>query len=525
MQVRAPRLPVQWPRRAAGDAIRVAYLIGPGRALHIGGVRVDPAAYFEHVVASLDRNRFAVVAFIVDGTRPDAPSLQSLRGMRVAAIGSAPDAVVARALGEGDYDVLIDLAGMTASTGALLAARAARSTWTIAGLQDANVAPLVAHALPAPGTGDAVALSAHRVAFEAVLTQFCESAPWFHDRAGLSPDAMTGLWRKTVATHQAGDMRGALADYDAVLAEQPGFAPALYMSALLLRDGGSGDVAQARLAAAIKTAPAYSEARVALANLCRERGDVDGAARLCSDGLAMREADVVLWRALGLCELARHDAAAARDAFVRALDLVPTDGETHYNHGVALQTLHQRDEALRAYQRALAFAPDLLAAEFNIGVVFQEQGRSDPAITVFEKVIARDPGHVMAYKALGDTLLAARRVDDWLKVFARFEAACPKALALVAQALEAYQYRGDFSGLDRYLDRLRQDDFIPAGRNRPRGQPRADPVPHALFRPGTKCPIWPLPRLQRRGEARLWHAPPAVRHASPGTPSHRVPVR
>jgi protein O-GlcNAc transferase len=462
VQAHAPTNPVQWPRRAAGDSIRVAYLIEPERTLHIGAERVDPAAYFEHVGGGLDRDRFTVVAFIVDGMRPDAPRVQSLRGMRVATIGSARDAAVARALGDGDYDVLIDLAGMRANTGPLLAATVARSTWTIAGLRDANVAPLIAHVLPAPDGGDATALSAHRVALEAALAQYCESAAWFHDRAGLAPDAMTGLWRKTVAAHQAGNTQAALADYDAVLAEQPGFAPALYMSALLLRDSGFRDAAQARLAAAIKAAPAYSQARAALANLCRERGDVDGAAQLCRDGLVSGgEADVALWRALGLCELARHDAAAARDAFVHALDLVPTDGQTHYNHGVALQTLHHRDEALRAYQRALTFAPDLLAAEFNIGVVFQEQGRTDPAIAVFEKVLARDRGHVMAYKALGDTLLSARRVDDWLSVFGRFEAACPKALALVPQALEACQYRGDFAGLDRYLDRLRQDDFIP----------------------------------------------------------------
>jgi protein O-GlcNAc transferase len=461
MQVNLPALPVQWPRRAAGDALRVAYLIAPGRALHLGGVRVDSAAYFEHVVASLDRDRFAVVAFIVDGTPPDAPGLQSLRGVRLAAIGSAPDAAIARALGEGDYDVLIDLAGMTAGTGVLLAARVARSIWTLAGLRDANVAPLVAHTLPAPEASDVAALSAHRATVETALAQWCRNAAWYRDGATLAPDVMTALWRKAVTTHQTGDAQAALAGYDAVLAEQPAFAPALYLSALLLRDRGSADVAQTRLAAAIAAAPAYAEARAALANLRREGGDADGAAQLCRDGLALKDSDVLLWRALGLCELARHDAAVARDAFVRALELMPTDGETHYNHGVALQTLHQRDEALRAYQRALAFAPDLLAADFNIGVVFQEQGRIDPAIAVFEKVIAREPGHVMAYKALGDTMLAARRVDDWLRVFARFEAACPRAFALVAQALEAYQYRGDFAGLDRYLDRLRQDDFVP----------------------------------------------------------------
>ena len=101
-----------------------------------------------------------------------------------------------------------------------------------------------------------------------------------------------------------------------------------------------------------------------------------------------------------------------------------------------LQTLHRRDEALRAYQRALAFTPALLAADFNIGVLFQEQGRTDAAITAFEKVLAREPRHALAHKALGDTLLAARRIDDWLRVFARFEAACPDSLSLMVQALE-----------------------------------------------------------------------------------------
>jgi predicted O-linked N-acetylglucosamine transferase (SPINDLY family) len=461
VQLFTQALPVQWPRRTAGNAIRVAYLIAPGRPLQIAGQSIDPSAYFEYVLAAHTRDQSVIVAFIVDDTRPDASSVRALRDVPVASIGNAPDATLARALGEGDYDVLIDLAGMAAGTGALLAARGARSTWTVAGLRDPNVAPLITHTLPAPESGEISALSLHRETVEAALATLCASAPWYRDRTTLAPDAMAALWRKTVAAHQAGNAEAALAGYDAVLAEQPPFAPALYLSGVLLRQRGAVDAAHRRLAEAIQAAPAYSEARAALANLRRERGDADGAALLCREGLAMSERDVVLWRALGLCELARHDAAAARDAFVRALELVPTDGDTHYNHGVALQTLHQREEALGAYQRALAFSPDLLAADFNIGVILQEQKRTDLAVAVFEKVLSRDPVHVMAYKALADTLLTARRVDDWLQVFARFEAACPKALALVAQALEAYQYRGDFAALDRYLDRLRQDNFTP----------------------------------------------------------------
>ena len=45
-----------------------------------------------------------------------------------------------------------------------------------------------------------------------------------------------------------------------------------------------------------------------------------------------------LWRALGQAELKRGDATAAIAAFDEALRRDPTDGETHYNQGVALQT-------------------------------------------------------------------------------------------------------------------------------------------------------------------------------------------
>ena len=123
------------------------------------------------------------------------------------------------------------------------------------------------------------------------------------------------------------------------------------------------------------------------------------------------------------------------------------------------------DDALASYEEALAARPEGAIERGRVrrkmGVIEQLQGRTDAAIAAFEQVLARDPRHVPAHKALGDTLLGARRIDDWLRVFARFEANCPNALSLAVQALEVYQYRGDFAGLDRYLDRLRRDDFKP----------------------------------------------------------------
>ena len=467
-------VPLLWPRRAAGRALRIAYLVPRDRPWVIGGKEVDIDAYLHHVALAHARDDFAPsILFVGDATHHNVG--MHFQDLPLATLGVAPGLATARLVAESDYDALIDLGGMAEITGPFLAARPARTVWTYRALRRAHVAPLITHELPPLATDEnaksiedadisEAAWTEHRRAIEAALLAAHAEAGRSEAPATLTPGATIELWRTAVAAHQASDPDSALAGYGAVLAEQPDFAPALYLRGLLQRDRGRVAEARSSLSAAMIAAPAYADARIAMANLERELGDLDSARAACLAGLALavdQHSRVTLQRALGLVELARHDGVAARDAFEEVLKFLPTDAEAHYNHGVALQMMHLREDALRAYQRALAFNPEIVAADFNIGVILQEQGRTDAAITAFEQVIARDPRHVPAHKALGDTLLAARRIEDWLRVFERFEASCPQALSLAVQALEVYQYRGDFAGLDRYLDRLRQDDFKP----------------------------------------------------------------
>ncbi len=473
----APTAPLMWPRRTAGRAMRIAYLVpraGAGPWI-VGGAKVDLDAYLRHVVAAHSRDEFApAILFVGDAARPGLGA--GFKDIPLATLGVAPGLATARRVAEADYDALIDLGGMAEVTAPFLAAGPARTVWTYTALKGAHVAPLITHELPplvgAEGRNTIDAAdptfagrwAEHRRALEAALRDVQAGARTSEMPAALPAAAMTGLWRNAVEAHQASGLDVALAGYEAVQTEQPEFAPAHYLKGLVLRDLGRDADARASLSAALAAAPAYADASVAIANLERRLGNLDSAQTACHRGLALAvdaHSRLALRRALGLAELARHDGAAARDAFEAVLKDLPTDAEAHYNHGVALQMMHLRDDAMRAYQRALAINPDLISADFNIGVILQEQGRTDDAIAAFEQVIARDPRHVPAHKALGDTLLAARRIDDWLRVFERFEASCPRALSLAVQALEVYQYRGDFAGLDRYLDRLRQDDFKP----------------------------------------------------------------
>ena len=454
--------PLLWPRRTAGNALRVAYLIAPAGRVDIGGVAIDPDRYLRAIVAAHPPERVVATVYVVGDMPPHETLAELPASVRVETLGSSPEPALARSIAQIDADVLIDLVGVNAAVGPLLAQKPARRRWTYAGLVGANVAPLIENVLAPPEAADEAALARHRVALEAALYEACAAEAWFADVGVRSAPEISAAWQAAVAAHQAGDSEAAIAGYRDVLAEQPGYAPGQYLLGVLLRDLGRSPEAGVAFAAALAAAHAYIEPRVALANLYREQGLTGEAVTLCEEGLRLAPDEVTLWRALGLARLAQRDGASARPAFHRAVQLEPNDATTHYNYGVALQMHNRRVSALRAYQRALALDPELHAADFNIGVIFRGQRRPDAAIKAFAHVLARDPHHVQAYKVLAETLLAERRLDEWFRVFDRFEAACPDALPMAVLALEACQYRADFAALDKYINRLRRDEFKPS---------------------------------------------------------------
>jgi predicted O-linked N-acetylglucosamine transferase (SPINDLY family) len=453
----APGAPLLWPRRSAGAVLRLAYIVAPAMPIEVGGIRIDVESYLRAVVAAHSRERIAATVYVV-GTLDDASMLEKA-GVPVVPLGTNPAPSSARVVAEADNDALIDLVGLKAPLGPLLAQKPARMLLSYGEQASANVAPLITRTLQAPRAGDEVALREHRAKLEATLLEVCASEPWFAAAGARSASELAAGWRTAVAAHQGDNAETAIERYRDLLAEQPGHAATLHLLGTLLRDRGRRNEAEQVFAAAIAAAPAYVEARVALANLYREDGRTGPAVELCEAGLELQPNEAWLWRGLGLARLAQRNARQAHRAFKQALALAPGDAETHYNQGVALQMLHRREAALRAYQRALALDSHLIAADFNIGVIFREQGHADAAVNAFRHVLTRDPRHVPAFKALAETLLGERRLDEWFKVFDSFEAACPDALPLAVLALQVYQYRGDFAGVDRYLNRLQRDEF------------------------------------------------------------------
>jgi protein O-GlcNAc transferase len=453
--------PLLWPLRTPGEALRVAYLVSPNRKIDLGGVLIEPQDYLSAVVAAHPPETIEATVYVIAETdetlKAALPS-----GFRIVPLGAAPQPQLARTIAEIDADALIDLAGIHAPVGPILAQRPARSRWTYAGMRGANAAPLIHHLLPAPEAADRTTLDKHRSVLEDALWAASRAAPWFTARGTRTASELASLWTAAVAAHQAGEIERALAAYREVLAEQPGCAPAQFLLGILLREVGLREEARSVLTHATVAAPYYVDARVALANALRESGLLAEAVELCRTGLDAMPEEAGLWRALGEAQLEQRDGVSAHRSFARALELKGEDATTHYNDGVALQMMNRRGEALRAYQRALVLDPALHAADFNIGVIFREQGHAEAAIKAFREVLQHDPRHAPAHKALAETLLEVRKLDEWFAAFERFEEACPNALPMACLALEVCQYRADFPALDRYIDRLSRDDFKPS---------------------------------------------------------------
>jgi protein O-GlcNAc transferase len=438
-----PPVPLLWPRRTAGAAMRIAWLSpAPDDA---GWPRWRAAA------ASLAGDAASASAHIVLCTADVAATRAALDGTALAratfvALPVRPDTAAAKILAARDCDVLIDAAGLTAATVPMLAARPARSLWALAAGVPAHGEPLVQRVLE---SDDELAQA---------LAELRAGVDEGASCTGTADDLGT-LWDAAVRAHQEGDLAAADAGYANVLAAQPGFAPALKLTGELARARGDAARARAAFAAAIAAAPEFIEARLAGAELALDERAYDDAARLARDGLALAPGAVVLWRMATRAEIARRAGAAAEETLRQGLAIAPADADLHFQHGIALQMRGDAPGAARAYQRALTFAPAMVAADFNLGVLFQQQGNTRAAIAAYRTVLTAEPTHAAAYKNLGEVLLASGQVDAWIANFRAFEARCPAALPLAVYALEACQHMADFANLERYLEGLRHDEF------------------------------------------------------------------
>ena len=457
-----PTMPLLWPLRTAGGHVRAGLLVASEQVPDAKGM----VAWINERLAGQCRARvFALPATpgpLDLGASPDVRTLPL-----------DPDAA-ARAVALLDLDVLIDLAGVRAPSGPLLAWRPARAIWSVKA-DGVPVAPLLADRIFAIDPAELAPAIANALdAMHGEVTARPTSA--------ISADDMAARWDNAVRAHQQRDAAVAKTAYAGVLDTQPDFRPALYLAGLLARAENDTDTARERLRAAVRGTPVFVDAVAALADLEAAAGNAAEGAMIARQGLEASQASALLWRALGQAELKRRDGDAAARAFVEALERDPGHGETHYNHGVALQMTRDAAGLLAPisahWHSGPTFMPPIsISASFSIS-------RATPtaAIAAFSKVLERDPAHVAAYRALAETLLASGRVDAWFANFDRFERHCPTTWRSRRTRWRSVRTAPTLPRLARYLDGLRHERFAAGEPDEVARRTAAASLSAALFR-------------------------------------------
>lgn len=151
-----------------------------------------------------------------------------------------------------------------------------------------------------------------------------------------------------------------------------------------LRHGARLDAAAAKYRQALERNPGMVQARIELARLMQERGQMDAALSLLKAGHAQRPDD-----ALAITAGRMLAGAGLRDEALAWLSrgqegLRPSD---HALMGALLSQAQRHEEAIRAYRRALATDPGQGGWLLGLGLSLEALGRSEEARTAFRSAL------------------------------------------------------------------------------------------------------------------------------------------
>ena len=167
--------------------------------------------------------------------------------------------------------------------------------------------------------------------------------------------------RLGTALYMAGDMRGALEQFDEALKLSPQLPPAQHSMGLLMVAGGRQQEAIAHFSAAVTNDPNYLEARLGLADALRRAGRVTEALLhyRAAMGRDPRFARARFGYAIGLARIRRYQ--EARDALAEGLAVQPDHLELA--HALARLLATAPDERLRDGARALAITDAMVSQQ------------------------------------------------------------------------------------------------------------------------------------------------------------------
>lgn len=134
-----------------------------------------------------------------------------------------------------------------------------------------------------------------------------------------------------------------------------------------------------------------------LLGLCRWKGgDLEAALHLLTRAQALRPMDAQWWHNLGIVREQSGDTSGAQAAFRRAAELNPRSAESHYNLGVTCEALGDSDTAEIAYRRALLVNDRHTGAAAGLAALCEARNQPDEAQRWVDTALRGSPEDAVA---------------------------------------------------------------------------------------------------------------------------------
>lgn len=191
--------------------------------------------------------------------------------------------------------------------------------------------------------------------------------------------------------HKLGRDMEAIAEYDAAIAMGPPFPEVHYNRADVLLGMGATDAALAGFDYVIELEPAFTDAYVNRAGIHAAAGNLAGAATDAAAGLRADPANAHLHTVLGQVHAERGQWEAARRAYDVALGTDPTLVVALAGRATVAFELGEPAAALDDLDRAVELSPDDAGLRYNRAYVYQRNRRWHKALADLEVAVALAP--------------------------------------------------------------------------------------------------------------------------------------
>jgi arylsulfatase A-like enzyme/Tfp pilus assembly protein PilF len=206
-----------------------------------------------------------------------------------------------------------------------------------------------------------------------------------------------------------GELRAAVARFDAVLARDPGNRFALQRSGVAFLEQGDVRAALPRLERAVELDPRQPEARAALADALGRAGRDEAAVAQLQEAVRLQPGRAESWASLGSALGRSGKPAEAVKAMAHAVELQPRDPRLLARLAFAEHGAGRLEDAARHLREAAeASAPGAFSHSGALGLVLLQAGRRDEARVWLARSRSSEPEYEEARKALAKLEAAGR---------------------------------------------------------------------------------------------------------------------